>query len=108
MQYELLRRIVDVFADYERKLIRSRTAAALQGKRSRGERVGNIPFGFQVGEDGSTLVLNLSEQATLDLAHELRAQGHTFRGVVAELRRQGCVGRTGQSLGLGQVSRLLK
>jgi DNA invertase Pin-like site-specific DNA recombinase len=44
---QLMRGIVDVFAAYERGVIRSRTRAALAVKRGRGERIGGIPYGFE-------------------------------------------------------------
>lgn len=43
-----MRRIVDAFVEYERLVIRARTRAALTVKRSRGERIGGIPYGHQL------------------------------------------------------------
>ena len=40
---QLLRGVIDVFAQYERAIIRSRTKAALAVKKANGERVGGIP-----------------------------------------------------------------
>jgi len=48
----LMRRMVDAFAEYERGLIASRTASALEQKRKRGEKTGGVvPLGYAV-EDG--------------------------------------------------------
>ena len=52
----LMRGIVDVFAAYERGVIRSRTTAALAVKKSRGERVGSVPYGCRLDTDGVHLV----------------------------------------------------
>ena len=41
-----MRRIVDAFAEYERLVIKARTRAALAVKRTRGERIDGIPYGF--------------------------------------------------------------
>lgn len=104
----LMRRLVDAFSEYERAVIRARTKAALRAKRDRGERAGNVPFGFRLAPDGRTLLPDYGEQATADLARELRAQGRSLRSVVAALRERQVVGRTGRPLGLSQVQALLR
>ena len=45
----LMRRMVDAFAGFERRVIGARTKAALAVKKARGERVGGIPYGESVG-----------------------------------------------------------
>jgi DNA invertase Pin-like site-specific DNA recombinase len=42
--------IMDAAAAYERALIRARTKAALAAKRARGERSGEVPYGFRAVE----------------------------------------------------------
>lgn len=91
----LMRQIVDCFAEYERAIIRARTRAALAVKKARGERVGGIPFGYQLAGDGRTLEPHANEQRALALLQELRAAGYTFRAVADELNRQGFRSRTG-------------
>lgn len=91
----LMRQIVDCFAQYERAIIRARTKAALAAKRARGERVGGIPFGYQLASDGRTLAPHPREQRALALLRELRAAGYTYRAVAEELNRQGFRSRTG-------------
>jgi DNA invertase Pin-like site-specific DNA recombinase len=49
---QLMRGMVDLFAQYERALIKARTKAALAVKKARGERVGQIPYGKRLGENG--------------------------------------------------------
>ena len=90
-----MRQIVDCFAEYERAIIRGRTRAALAVKKARGERVGGIPFGYQLAGDGRTLQPHADEQRALGLLRELRAAGYTFRAVAEELNRQGFRSRTG-------------
>ncbi len=104
----LMRRIVDAFAEYERQVIRARTRAALQAKRARGERAGNLPFGYVVADDGQTLIPDPDEQETIRLAREIRSRGCSYRAVVATLRDRGRVGRTGRPLGLKQVFSIIK
>lgn len=91
----LMRQIIDAFGQYERALIRSRTTAAMAAKKARGERVGGIPFGYQLAGDGRTLEPHPDEQRALGLLRELRAAGYTFRAVADELNRQGFRSRTG-------------
>lgn len=49
---QLMRTMVDAFAQYERALIRSRTTAALAAKKRQGKRVGQVPYGQRLGDDG--------------------------------------------------------
>ena len=101
-----LRTILDAAAAYERELIRTRTKAALRAKRERGERAGELPFGYADGGDGR-LIPQESEQRTLRLVNDLRGQGLTLRAIVAELEAQGIRSRSGKPLGLTQVSRIV-
>lgn len=91
----LRRQILDVFAEYERRLIGQRTKAALQAKRARGERAGNVPFGYQLASDGQTLEKCAPEQAALAILAELRAAGFSLRQIATELNRQGFTTRRG-------------
>ena len=49
-------RMLAVLAGFERDLVSERTVSALQHKRQRGGRMGQIPFGYAVAPDGDTLV----------------------------------------------------
>ena len=104
---ELMRTLVDAFGQYERALIATRTKLALAAKRARGERAGNVPFGFAAKSDGR-LVEDPREQAVIALVRELRAEGATVRGIVEALEARGVTGRTGRPLGLSQVHAVLK
>lgn len=103
---QFMRTILDGAAAYERELIRARTRAALKAKRARGERAGNVPFGWRALDDG-TLIAHEPEQAVLVQVRALRAAGLSLRGIVAELERAGIRGRTGKALALTQVARLV-
>jgi site-specific DNA recombinase len=91
----LQRQILDVFAEYERRLIGQRTKAALQAKRARGERAGNVPFGYQLAADGQQLERCEAEQVALAILSELRTAGYSLRRVAEELNRQGFTTRRG-------------
>lgn len=92
---QLMRNMLDAFASYEAATIRSRIKAALQVKKSRGERLGGAPYGYRAdGPKGARiLVEHEEEQATLTIIRELRGQGMTVRAIAAELERRGVLGR---------------
>lgn len=81
-------------ATLEREQIGERTKAVLQFKRSRGERVGNIPFGYRVC-DGGKLEPDDHEQQVIGLVRQLRDQGMTFAAIADELQRQQVRNRNG-------------
>jgi site-specific DNA recombinase len=92
---------------YERAVIRSRTRAALGAKRSRGERIGTVPFGYRVAADGVHLEPDAVEQDIMESVRELARQGLSQRTIVAHLGGRGVVGRKGTPLGQTQIARLL-
>jgi DNA invertase Pin-like site-specific DNA recombinase len=97
----ILRRVTEMFAEYERALIRVRTTAALAAKRRRGEKLGGrVPMGFavvQVSPDGpKRLVPDPAEQAALKLAVKLRDEGKSLRQVGTALVAAGHRPRIGK------------
>ncbi len=93
---KLMRQIVDSFAEYERALIRARTRAAMQAARARGQRIGRIPWGSALGDDGRTLVLNLEERALLAEIRALRDQGLALISIAEVLNERGLLNRQGR------------
>jgi DNA invertase Pin-like site-specific DNA recombinase len=86
---DLMRGIVDLFAGYERSLIRARTKAALAVKRSRGERTGYVGFGFKLDHDGLHIVENIAEQAIIAEIQAMSAAGLSSRRIAARLTELG-------------------
>jgi len=72
-------------AQWERETIGERTSAALQYKRSCGELVGAVPFGYDLGPGGVKLVENHAEQRVLAMIKDLRRGGMSLRRIAAEL-----------------------
>lgn len=103
----LMAGLVDLFAQYERALIRSRTTAALAVKKARGERVGEVPIGFRVREDGRALVEHEAEQVALTRVQELHAAGFSVRAIAAVLNDEGVPAR-GSRWHATTVARLLE
>ncbi|MBI5571150.1 MAG: recombinase family protein [Desulfomonile tiedjei] len=81
-------------AQRERRLISERTKAALAQKKSKGERVGRVPFGWDVEESG-VLIENASEQAIRSEIVAKRAQGHSFNRIAQELNGRGVPSKSG-------------
>ena len=102
-----MRRIVDAFAEYERLLIKARTRAALAVKKSRGERTGDIPYGWELGADGIHLEADSVEQRILVAVRQYRAEGLTLRAIGARLEAAGIVPRAGGSWHPQTVSNVL-
>lgn len=92
----LMKRMVMAFAEYERLIIGARTRAALQAKKRRGERMGQVPYGFAVAADGVKLEPVPAEQAVIEKLNQMRADGHTLRDIAAELTRQGFLTQEGK------------
>ena len=85
---QLLRGIVDLFAQYERAVIRARTKAALAVKKARGERTGGVPLGRVVAEDGE-LTVHEAERAAVERARALRGEGKSLRQIASVLVAEG-------------------
>jgi site-specific DNA recombinase len=90
----LMRRMIDAFSEFERNIIKGRTKSAMAAKKARGERVGHIPFGFQLAE-GNRIEKNSTEQAILSQIRELRIRGLSIREIATELNHCGIFNRNG-------------
>jgi site-specific DNA recombinase len=88
-------RMLAVLAEFERDLVAERTKAALSVKKAKGERVGQLPFGFDLGTDGVTLVENVREQEALRIVRTMREDGSTWREIAETLNRQEVPTKTG-------------
>jgi site-specific DNA recombinase len=82
-------------SQWEREAIGERTRDALRHKRALGERVGAVPFGYSLAEDGRTLVENASEQLVLSDIARCRRAGLSLRATAEELNRAGFRTRSG-------------
>lgn len=89
----LMRRIIDAFAEYERLIIGARTKAALRAKKVRGERVGGIPYGYQLGSDHRSLIEQPDEQDIKRQVLSWREAGVSYSGIAERLNAQGTVPR---------------
>jgi DNA invertase Pin-like site-specific DNA recombinase len=104
----MMRGMTDLFAGFERLLIKSRTKAALQAKKSRGERVGHIPFGYKLAEDGIHLEIDELEQGILRQLKELRSEGMSIRNIASEMNNRGAFNRGNSTWNHASAHRILK
>ena len=72
--------------EMERNLTRERTRSAMAVKRANGQRIGGVPYGFDLVDDGATLVLNQSEQAVIREIGRLQSYGQTLQLIASVLR----------------------
>ena len=93
---KMMFRMLAVLAEFERDLVSERTTAALQHKKSKGQRVGTIPYGFQVAEDGETLITNAEEAKIAGIIRQLRRDGMTLAAIREELAARGIQNRAGK------------
>lgn len=88
-------RMLAVLAEFERDQVSERTKAALQHKKTKGERVGTLPFGYHLAADGISLEENGEEQRTLHALLRFRGEGHSFRKTADLLNQKGFRTRRG-------------
>lgn len=108
-----MRRLLDIFAEYERALISARTKAAAQAKRARGEPAGHPPYGWRV--ENKKLVPDERERQTARALFELRNEGielrgkpHSIQWLTTQAQERGLVSRTGKPLSFNLVARIVR
>lgn len=95
---DLLRRLLDAFAEHERALIKLRTRSALAVRRRRSERFsGGAPLGVRFvgelprrpGDPPTRLEADAGEEAVMAKIHRLRQQGLSIRAITRVLNAAG-------------------
>ena len=89
--------VLAVAAEMERNLTRERTRSAMAIKRSNGHRIGSVPYGYDLADDGSTLKPNESEQAVIADIRALRSRGRKLQQIADALTERGIPTKTGRS-----------
>ena len=84
-------------AEMERNLTRERTRSAMAVKRANGQRIGTVPYGSDLGNDGATLVPNQAEQSVIRDIRAMRSEGMTLEGIAHSLSERGIPTKTGRS-----------
>lgn len=99
---------IDLARAYGRVVTRARVRNALAEKKARGERVGNIAFGYRLDTDGIHVIPDEAEQAVVADVRRLRGEGLSQRAIAAKLASDGVRGRTGTPLGQTQIANILR
>jgi len=73
-------------AQWERETIGERTSAALQHKKSQGEHIGGVGFGYKV--TGKKLT-KTKEHKTVEAIQRLRSEGKTLQAIANHLNSEG-------------------
>ncbi len=105
---QLMRTLMDAFAQYERALIQARIKHALSHKKARGERVGSVPYGKQVAEDGKMLVPSAQDKKLISRVKRLHKAGMSIRSIAEKVTSEGYTSRTRAPLSKSSVARLLR
>lgn len=91
-----MRSVMAAASEFERGLIRQRTKAAMAAKRKAGERCGEVPFGWTLGDD-NTLIPVEEEQRVIAAIVKCRAAGMSLRAIAAILTDEGVSTKKGNS-----------
>ncbi len=97
-------------AEMERNLTRERTRSAMAVKKANGQRVGGVPYGHDLADDGATLIENPAEQAVIREIKAMRKGGASLRSIAEELTRRRVLTKQRKSIrwSFQSVARILK
>jgi site-specific DNA recombinase len=77
------------FSQFERERIGERTRNVMRHKAALGERVGKVPYGYDLGLDGVHLIKNCSEHDVIQSIRDMRQQGLSLRRIAQVLSESG-------------------
>ncbi len=99
--------MASVFAELEREMIRSRTKAALAAKKSRGECVGEVPYGWYKDPVSGMLLTIPTEQKAIDYVTEMHSLGEDAATISKYLNAVGYTAKKGGRWSKTQVQRVI-
>lgn len=100
--------ILAALAQLERDQTSERTIDVLRHKKSKGERIGTVPYGFSLCADGINLISNSEEQEILSIIQEKRKAGKKLHQIAKYLNTKGLKNRRGNNFTLYNIHHLLK
>ena len=89
--------VLAVLAQFESDQTSERVTEAMAYAKSQNKRVGSIPYGFRLSEDGNTLIPEPTEQANIRLILDLREAGLSLRAIASELQARGIKTKQGKA-----------
>ncbi len=106
---ELVRRILQALAEYERKVIAARTKAAMQRHQANCRKISSIaPYGYIIDPcQPDRLILHVNEQKTIRLIQRLKHRGHSRRAICRLLQAHHIPAR-GQSWHHATIAKILE
>ena len=84
-------------AEMERNLTRERTRSAMAVKRANGQRIGSVPYGYDLSDDSATLLPSDVEQAVIADIRAWRAARWTLERIADALTARAVPTKTGKS-----------
>ena len=90
-------RMMAVLAEFERDQVSERTCTAMAHKKAQGQRVGTVPFGYDLAADGITLIDNADQLKAIELIHSLRDKGYSLRAIAQALEAAGVATANGKA-----------
>jgi site-specific DNA recombinase len=93
---KMMFRMLAVLSEFERDLTSERTKTALAHKSAKGERVGGVPYGFRLADDGVRLLADAGERDTRAALRALRQGGMSWQAVADDLNSRGILTKTGR------------
>lgn len=103
----MLARIRIVVGQHELERTAERTAEAMTHKRSRGERLGTVPYGWRVGADGKMLERDHFELGVIGVMQDHRRIPWSYRRIAAYLNEMGAQTRRGGQWTASTVAQIL-
>ncbi len=98
--------MVAAFAEFERNMIRERTAMALRMKKEHLKVYSPTPLGFR--REGEVLIADAAEAATVDRIRAMRAEGASYRAIAAMLNADGTPTKKGRSWFASTIQKVLE
>lgn len=103
----MLARIRIAVGQHELETTIERTAEAMGHKRRAGERLGTIPYGSTLADDGKTLVDHPGELAAICLMRSYREERRSYREVAELLNAAAVATRSGRPWAASSVQQIL-
>jgi len=105
---ELFLRIAAGIARMQQRTHSEHVQAAVAQKKARGERVGTVPFGWQLDADSRTLIPNPAERALAQRAGAMQGDGIPVRKIAAILAAEGFTTRRGTPITRSTVHQMIQ
>jgi DNA invertase Pin-like site-specific DNA recombinase len=90
-------RMLAVLAEFERDLVSERTTTALRYKASKSERIGEIPYGYSLADNGVKLTVNVEEQARCHEMRQMKGNGMSWQRIADEMNARGITTKKGRA-----------